>query len=53
MISDASYCDLTKIASLSVFCFHTDKILKNIKDSLLVLSFGIIMDFLQKLNNLY
>ena len=37
MISDASYCSLTKIASLSVFCSHTgktyNKILKNIQDS--------------------
>ena len=37
MICDASYCSLTKIASLSVFCSHTsktyNKILKNIQDS--------------------
>ena len=36
MISDASYCSLTKIASLSVFCSHTgktyNKILKNIQN---------------------
>ena len=37
MISDASYCTLTKIASLSVFCSHTgktyNKILMDIQDS--------------------
>lgn len=36
MISDASYCSLTKIASLSVFCSHTgktyNKILKKIQN---------------------
>lgn len=36
MISDASYCTLTKIASLSVFCSHTgknyNKILNNIQN---------------------
>ncbi|MDN5105049.1 hypothetical protein O8C79_07090 [Aliarcobacter butzleri] len=36
MISDASYCSLTKIASLSVFCSHTgktyNKILNNIQN---------------------